>query len=109
MTPSGDVTPRAMRGRWESYALTVGLVLAVALISLVPTIWADDRPPLILFVIPILIAAYVAGAAAALGGNDSDRPGDGLSDRGLRGRRVARLPRVLHMRCMHRYASRSRC
>jgi signal transduction histidine kinase/CHASE3 domain sensor protein/ActR/RegA family two-component response regulator len=61
-----DIAPRSVRGQWRPYALSVGLVVAVVLISLALRTWAHDRPPLVLFVLPILISAYVANRAAAL-------------------------------------------
>ena len=67
MTPTRDnLTPRSFRGQWEPYALSVGLVVGVVLISLALKIWANVRPPLVLFVIPILLSAYIANRAAAL-------------------------------------------
>jgi len=60
-TPATKSAPR-----WRAYALAFVLVVAVLLMRLALTPWVGDRPLLIVFFIPILIAAYYGGLGPGL-------------------------------------------
>ncbi len=52
--------------RWRAYVLAVALTAAVLLLRSALTPWVGDRPLIILFIIPIVIAAYVGGLRPGL-------------------------------------------
>jgi len=54
-------TPASPWPRWRAYVLAVAVTIAVLMLRLALTPWVGDRPLLIVFVIPIVITAYVGG------------------------------------------------
>jgi signal transduction histidine kinase len=54
------------RPLWWAYVLAVISTAATIILLLGLDSWAPNRPPLILFVIPIILSAYVGGAAPGL-------------------------------------------
>ncbi|HZA55611.1 MAG TPA: ATP-binding protein [Candidatus Udaeobacter sp.] len=54
------------RPLWWAYMLAVISTVATIILLLGLDSWAPNRPPLILFVIPIILSAYVGGAAPGL-------------------------------------------
>src|SRR5919106_682080 len=54
------------RPLWWAYMLAVISTAATIILLLGLDSWASNRPPLILFVIPIILSAYVGGAAPGL-------------------------------------------
>jgi hypothetical protein len=54
------------RSRWGVYALAVVIAAATLLGRLALASWTGDRPVLILFVIPIILSAYVGGLGPGL-------------------------------------------
>jgi signal transduction histidine kinase len=54
------------RPLWWAYMLAVISTVATIILLLGLDSWASNRPPLILFVIPIILSAYVGGAAPGL-------------------------------------------
>ena len=58
---AGDGLPR-----WGTYVLAVIVTLLALSVRLALTPWTGDRPVLVLFVIPVILAAYVGGLGPGL-------------------------------------------
>jgi PAS domain S-box-containing protein len=52
--------------RWRAHVLAVVLTVGVMFLRMALTPWVGDRPLLILFIVPIVIAAYVGGLRPGL-------------------------------------------
>ena len=60
MIGSRDETARPRR--YRAYALAVLLTVAALLLRAAHTEWVGNRPILILFILPVIVCAYIGGA-----------------------------------------------
>lgn len=66
--PAGKDALRAttQHARWSIYALAIGITVGALALRMVATPWVENRPVLILFVLPMLLSAYFGGLGPGL-------------------------------------------
>jgi signal transduction histidine kinase len=56
----------SVKRRWRAYIVAVGVTALVLVLRLSLAAWTGDRPGLVLFVIPIIVSAYLGGLGPGL-------------------------------------------